>query len=118
MQLLARALVVHSSEVQPDASPKGFTGLTPKQASSSATDPCTRAGVERLFEVPMRVNSRDTWLSMTQHGLADGDVLGHVVRPSAQAMTEAVPAKTLAFVHQSQIDCGMFDELAVHGLPP
>src|SRR6266566_6788582 len=33
-------------------------------------------------------------------------------------MAEAVPAKTLTFTYQSQVDCGWFDELGVHALPP
>ena len=52
-------------------------------------------GIQRLFEVPVRVNSRHVGLSMAQHRLTDRDVLGHIVCPSAQAVTKAVPAKTL-----------------------
>jgi hypothetical protein len=35
-----------------------------------------------------------------------------------QTVTESVPAKTLGFIRQSQLDCGWFDELSVHGLTP
>src|SRR5580704_17722893 len=55
---------------------------------------------------------------MTKHCLADRDVLRRFVRPRTLAVTEAMPAETLAFGDQPQLYRGWLDEFGVHGLPP
>ncbi len=75
-------------------------------------------GVQRLVEAPVCVDRRGGWLGVTKHGLADRDVLGRFVRPRAQAVPEAVPAKTLTFGNQSQLHRRWLDEFSVHSLTP
>jgi hypothetical protein len=56
----------------------------------------------------VRVDRRGVWLGVTKHGLADRDVLGRFVCPRTQAVTKAVPAKTLVFGNQPQLNSGWF----------
>ena len=90
----------------------GVIGLTPKLVSSAAIACVHPLGVQRLSEVPVRVNRRCIRFGVAKHGLADRDVLRRLVRPPTQAVTEAVAAKALAFGNQLQLDCAWFDELA------